>query len=127
MGEYINSLQARFDRSYTSCGVLEVHHLPKGDRRTAYSIANTLYHKANPRPVAFIVFSDIVNEKKDERTRGQALAAYIENLKCGTLLAAEPSVNPRTGNMINVWVFRPDHEKFRKWYTEETMHRLDTE
>lgn len=124
MGEYINSQQARFDRSHISCGVVEVHHLPKGEHQTAYAMANFLYHKANPRPTAFLIFSDIIGKTAETRSRGQLLAAYLKELNCGVLESSAPQTNPRSGNVITVWVFTPDHEKFRAWYTEETMHRI---
>lgn len=126
MGEYVNSRQVQFDRSKVSCGVLEAHHLPdQSPRKTLYDVANALYHKANPRPVCHVIFSDVV--KKD--SRGEALADFItENSKSvGELFTTTKRVNPRTGNIIILWVFTPDHEKFRVWYTEETMHRLGDE
>lgn len=125
MGEYTNSQQVRFDRSHISCGVVEVHHLPKGERQTCFAMANYLYHKANPRPAAFMIFSDIIGSSRDNLSRGQLLAEYIVSLKVGTLESSAPQVNPRTGNRITAWVFTPDHEKFRAWYTEETMNRID--
>lgn len=125
MGEYVNSQNARFDKSHISCGVVEIHHLPKGERKTAFQLANHLYHKAAARPAAFVIFSDLYDFK--EPTRGQALASFLERTNCGTLVATTTQLNPKTGNPIRLWTFTPDHEKFRKWYTEETMHRLSEE
>jgi hypothetical protein len=127
MGEYVRSTQARFDRSHASCAILEVHHLPdQAPRSTLYSIANALYHKANPRPGAFVLFSDVI--RKD--SRGLGLAEFIasdELKKVGSLLETTKEINPRTGNPVKVWIFTPNHDEFRRWYTEETMHRLGDE
>lgn len=125
MGEYVNSQQVQFTRSQATCGMLEAHHLPKNQtpRQMLYAFANALYHKANPRPACFVQFSDVIRK---ETSRGEDLANFIaENVKLGALLATSKQMNPRTGNVIVVWIFTPDHETFRQWYTEETMHRLE--
>ena len=128
MGEYINSRQARFDKSYVSCGVTEVHHLPDDSpMNTVFAIATHLYHRANGRPSAFVLFSDVV-DKKD--SRGQALAEAIEKLNEGTgnafgeLYTSTKAVNPRSGNTIRVWLWKVEHDAFRKWYTEEYANRI---
>lgn len=123
MGEYINSKQTRFDRSYISCGVLEAHHLPdRPPQETLFSIANQLYHKANPRPAAFVIFSDVVSGSKD--SRGTLLAELIKSANVGELHESPKAINPRTGNAIRVWVLTVDHNKFRPWYTEEFANRV---
>lgn len=123
MGEYINSKTARFDRSLVSCGVVECHHLPEGNpSKTVFAIANHLYHKANPRPAAYVIFSDTVDNK-----RGAALADFILNKMekgKGLLWSSPAQINPRTGNTITLWVWTLDHDVLRKWYAEEAMHRV---
>ena len=121
MGEYVNSKTARFDRSHISCGVVEVHHLPdENPGRTMFAICNHLYHKANPRPAAFVMFSDTTDNK-----RGKRLADFIIKFGDGDrLFTSKPKINPRTGNTIHVWVWELDHEVLRKWYAEEAMHRV---
>ena len=125
MGEYVNSKQARFDKSYVSCGVMEVHHLPdQSPSKTVFAIANALYHKANPRPAAFVLFSDVVDTRD---SRGQLLAEAITKGQWfgGELVYCKPDVNPKTGNMIQVWLWRLNHEVFRKYYTEEYANRVE--
>jgi hypothetical protein len=83
-----------------------------------------LYHKANPRPACFVSFSDVISR---DVSAGEDLANFLkanEKLGLGLLLETPKSVNPRTGNVIQVWIFCPAHDAFRAWYTEETMHRL---
>lgn len=125
MGEYTNSTQARFDKSYVSCGLTELHHLPKQSaNKTIFALANNLYNKANPRPSAYIIFSDIVSG--EEKSRGQLLAEEIKRLKiCGELLETKQEVNPRSGNTIKVWLLHLNHESFRNWYKEELANRVD--
>ena len=119
MGEYVNSNQARFDKSFISCGVLEVHHLPKQSAsKTVFSIANALFHKANPRPAAYIIFSDVVD--KNNNSRGEQVAEHIEKIKGhGVLIKTNPKINPKTGNLIKVWLWEINHEAMREWYKEE--------
>lgn len=123
MGEYVNSQNARFDRSHISCGVTEVHHLPVKISNVPFAIATHLYHKANPRPGAFIMWSDVVDD--GEKSRGQRLAEALNKLGCGIIGESPKEVNPRTGNVIRVWVFTVNHEKFRKWYQDELANRVE--
>jgi hypothetical protein len=129
MCEYTNSKQAQFTKSSVSCGLVEVHHLPDNEPgKTVFAIANYLYHKANPRPAAFILFSDVVNPTTP--SRGQRLSEFLSpgaGHGLGDLQSSGREVNPRTGNTIQVWLFTPDHDAFRRWYTDQVMHRLDTE
>ncbi len=125
MGEYINSKQAQFDKSFVSCGLTELHHLPKQSaNKTLFAIANNLYNKANPRPAAFIMFSDVLND--EEKSRGQQLATEIVKVNaCGDLIETKAEVNPKTGNTIKIWLLHVNHETFRNWYKEELANRID--
>lgn len=122
MGEYVNSQTVRFDRSQISCGVIEAHHLPERTQKVPFAIATHLYHKANPRPGSFVIFSDVVD---DEKSRGLQLADLLGKLGCGQVVTTPSRVNPRTGNTIQVFVFVVDHEKFRKWYQDELANRVE--
>lgn len=123
MGEYVNSTTARFDKSFVSCGVMECHHLPKGPQaQTVFAIANALYHKANPRPAAYVIFSDVII--RGQNSRGEQLAEALRRILCGKLVETAAEVNPRTGNTIKLWVLHLDHENFRKWYREEAAERV---
>lgn len=124
MGAFVNSNQVQFNRSNISCGVLEAHHLTAaGGRRNAYQIATALYHKANPRPASFVIFSDVISKTPG---RGQELAEFLNTIKGGgQLICSGTQVNPRTGNPIAMWILCPNHDAFRAWYTEETMHRIE--
>lgn len=118
MGEYVNSRTLRVDKSLVSCGVLEAHHIPKDVNGAVMTLATTLYHKANPRPAAFIIWSDVARIT----SRGQKLYEKIKELRVGDIYASPSAQNPRTGNMIIVYTFTPNHEKFRKWYEEAVLH-----
>lgn len=121
MGEYVHSKQVRFDKSFVSCGVMEAHHLPDvTGSKMAFAIVNALYHKANPRPAAFVIFSDTVDSG-----RGQKLVDFIKkNLTGSDLAAFGPVVNPKSGNDIVFWVWALNHDKLRKWYQDELANRV---
>lgn len=122
MGEFVNSKQVRFNQSFVSCGVLEAHHLPDASpSETVFAIANSLYHKANGRPAAFVIFSDTVDRRE---ARGVELAAKLKTLGVGQLIESSKEVNPKSGHVIRLWVFTPNHEAFRKWYGDEYVNRV---
>lgn len=124
MGEYINSRQMQFSKSYASCGVLEAHHLPKQSAsKNIFAVATALYHKANPRPAAFVLFSDVVD---GEEKRGKKMAEVLVQMFGKDCLYASPvEVNPRSGNKIQVWLWHLDHEKVRKWYQDELANTVE--
>ena len=126
MGDYVNSMQVKFDKAAISCGVLEAHHLPnQSAAKTAFSIVNNLYHKANPRPAAFVIFSDV---EDNGQSRGDKLAAFIrDQIKPKQFVSFGPCINPKTGNSIKLYVWTLDHEPLRKWYQDELANRVDTE
>lgn len=127
MGEYIHSQQVRFDTSTISCGVLNAHHLPADTTGNdmLFSVANNLLNKANPRPAAFVTFSDVTG--KQNVSRGELLAEAIDDLGNGSLFTSKKVVNPKTGNTILVWLWTVDHDSLRAWYIEEVANRIETQ
>jgi hypothetical protein len=130
MGEYIHSKQVQFSKSPVSCGILEVHHLPADTTGNdiLFSIANTLYHKANPRPAAFVLFSDV--NGKQTQSRGELLAKAINAFE-GVVISprglytSTRVINPKTGNTITTWLWTIPHEQLRDWYTDEYANRVN--
>lgn len=124
MGEYIHSQQVQFSKSAVSCGIMEVHHLP-ADTTGAdmkFSIANQLYNKANPRPAAFVLWSDVTG--KQTVSRGALLAEAIGEDN-GELYETNPIINPKTGNTIITWLWTLNHDVLREWFTEEYANRVN--
>jgi len=125
MGEYTHSKQAQFTKSAVSCAVLEMHHLPNQTaNKTVFALGTALYHKANPRPSAFVLFSDVIED--EGKSRGQLLAEEIKKLNvCGELIETKVEINPRTGNKVKVYLLHLNHESFKKWYQEELANRIE--
>lgn len=126
MGEFINSKQMQFHKSHVSCGILECHHIPSGPpNKNVFAIATALYHKANPRPAAFVIFSD---SQEGEEKRGHRLASKIKEIfGAEAVYSTKTVVNPRTGNRIVLWVWILAHEQIRKWYQDELANALSEE
>lgn len=124
MGEYVNSRQMQFNKSYVSCGVMEAHHIPnRSAMMNMFAIATALYHKANPRPAAFVLFSDVVD---GEEQRGIKLAkAVADTFGTECLHVSKIEVNPKSGNRIRVWLWHLDHEIIRKWYQDELANAVE--
>ena len=129
MGEYIHSQQVQFNQSRISCGVKEVHHLPADTtgNQMLFAVANDLYNKANGRPAAFVIWSDVID--RDLASRGERLAAFFvfDGNNFGSLTRTQDTINPKTGNIIVMWLFVIDHELFRAWYTDEFTNRVEYE
>ena len=124
MGEYVHSQQVRFDKSSISCGVLEVHHLPADTtgNQMLFAIANQLYNKANGRPAAFVIFSDVTGMQNI--SRGELLAEAIK--KTGDVLfESTRQINPKTGNTILVWLWTLNHDSLKEWYIRESAERIE--
>ena len=124
MGEYVHSQQVRFDKSSISCGVLEVHHLPADTtgNQMLFAIANQLYNKANGRPAAFVMFSDVTGMQNI--SRGELLAEAIK--KTGDVLfESTRQINPKTGNTILVWLWTLNHDSLKEWYIRESAERIE--
>ncbi len=125
MGEFIHSQQVQFSQSKVGCGVLEAHHLP-ADTTGAdmlFALVNQLYHKANGRPAAFIIFSDVMG--KQNVSRGELLAQAITDMGYGSLFTSAPTINPKTGNVIKLWQWALDHVSIKDWYLKEAVERIE--
>lgn len=123
MGEYVNSRQVQFNKSYVSCGILECHHLPKqSSQQTIFAILTSLYHKSQPRPAAWVLFSDVIPED-GTKSRGQQLSEAIAKLWPGVLVKGANKINPKTGNTIVWWMWNLEPETLRKWYQDQLANR----
>ena len=128
MGAYRESTCVQFSKSPASCSIVECHHLPNLPATTAlFQILNHMYNKANPRPGAFVMFSDVVSNGV---SRGENLAHLITSLLIesklgGVLFGTEPTINPKTGNTVVVWLWTVDHGQTRLFYQDELANRVD--
>ena len=103
-----------------SCGVMELSRIDSDHNRVLYQIASHLYHPARGQPCAFIVWSDIWGEL----TNSALLRREILDRKYGQVEVSFKAENPRTGNIIQVYVWSVDHAKLKAWYIKQRVAKL---
>lgn len=103
-----------------SCGIVQISRLSEEQDENLFVIANSFYHPSRGQPPAFAIFSNIA----DEDTGSHRLHALILHLKFGPVMVSTKALNPKTGNVIKVWVWHIDHEPFKKWYKEKKILKL---
>lgn len=121
MPHYRDKNPLSFNSSAASCGILELSDFGNHHNSTLYAIASYLYHPSRGRATAFAMWSD-VKEGNGEKF-AEFLSKRPENLaKLTTTSFAE---NPKTSNLIKVYVWEIPHEKLREWYKEEKLARYE--
>lgn len=103
-----------------SCGVLELSRISAESDEVLYAIASRLYHPARGQPAAVLVFSDVVSEETSSSTLVKAI--YENGL--GSVVTSTPTENPKTANIIVVYVWTVVHDKFKAWYSERRVDKL---
>ena len=101
-----------------SCGVMELSRYDSDVEAVCYSVGARLYHPARGEPVAYLIWSDIV-----EGT-GHILSRFIEDKQLGIVTRAIPKENPKTGNIITVWTCCIDHLVWKNWYALKRQEKF---
>ena len=108
--------------SSISCGVLELSRINEDTQRVLYQLGSRLYHPARGLPAAFFVFSDVVDGTGT--TASDKLSFFVVKNHLGSVEISQSQENPLTGNMIRVYTWAIDHEKFKVWYADERVKKL---
>lgn len=111
--------RVNISRSQISCGVMELHRIGDDTEDVLYAIASRLYHPSRGYPCAFFIFSDV-----DEESASSRLFGKVQLLKIGTITVSPRSENPQTGNVIIVYTWLIDHERFKTWYSAKRISKL---
>ncbi len=97
------------------CGVWEINNL--GQAKLPEDVLKTLGARLNNAKYPFVLFSGVVERKREDHTLtgradnyGRIFSQYIRKNKLGTVRASEKFLNPRTTNLIRVWVWEPDYK-----------------
>lgn len=102
--------------SFISCGVLEISSITDPER-AVFQLAGRLYHPSRGAPAACFMISDINEENSTSK--------FIKLMeKFAWVQKSEPVENPKTGNIIYIATGNFEHAKFKKWYSEERIRRL---
>ena len=107
-----------------SCGVLELNRISDDAYGVLYAIGSRLYHPSRGDPAAFIVFSDIDPKLVETDTTSNRLVQAIRNAGVGDVTVSIPAENPKTGNIIRVYVWCINHEKFKDWYAKKRVDKM---
>ena len=102
--------------SYMSCGVMELSRVSSDIDGVFYALASRLYHPARGEPCAFFVWSDLPQDDK--------LARAVMTSNFGAVTYTSDAENPKTGNIIKVYVWKVDHTNFKKWYQTQRVKKL---
>jgi hypothetical protein len=112
----------RISQSPMSCGIAELSGITDAsDEDVLFAIGTNLYHPARGNPVAFLLYSNTVDDK-----RWPELASTIVSLRLGDVDSTHEALNPKTGNMIYVITWLLNHEVFRSWWNKEKLARLQS-
>ena len=103
-----------------SCGVMELSRINDDVEKVLYQLASSLYHPSRGNPCAFFVWSDVV----EGDTNSQRLQIEVERKNLGGVSPSSFVENPRTGNLILIYVWTIDHARFKAWYRKERVRRI---
>ena len=103
-----------------SCGVMELSRIDDDVEKVLYQIASSLYHPSRGQPCAFFVWSDISHGT----TSSYRLRDKINKENFGSVELSENAENPRTGNIIMVYVWAVRHRRLKAWYRKERVKRM---
>ncbi len=107
--------------SAMSCGVMELSRINEDSEGVLYALGSRLYHPSRGNPCACFIFSDIVG---DGETSSIKLMREVHKQKVGRVIATTAMENPRTGNLISIYIWEINHENFKKWYSEQRVAKL---
>lgn len=110
-----------------SCGVMELSRIDDDTIGVLYALASRLYHPSRGQPCAYFVFSDIVPKFEDDiGTSSSRLIKKVREYMLGSVTQQPSAENPKTGNIITIYVWLIDHEKFKTWYSTMRKAKLST-
>lgn len=111
--------RVNISNSSISCGVMELSRIADDVADVAYSIGSRLYHPARGDPCAFLIWSDVNNDNSSKR-----LMDFIHDRKLGQCQISNFAENPKTGNIIVVYICTIDHPTWKKWYKDVRVFKL---
>ncbi len=103
-----------------SCGVMGLSRIGDEIEDVTYAIASRLYHPSRGEPCAFFIWSDLSFEK----TNSSKLAEFLRKNKFGFVMKSSDAENPRTGNIITVYIWEIDHISLKLWYKIKRQEKL---
>lgn len=109
--------------SSMSCGVKELSRIEPEYDKVIYALACDLYHPSRGSPCAFYMWSG-PPEKSNAKGLYDALWKVSSKWKTHPACASNAVENPKTSNVIQVFIWEIPHEEFKAWYIEERVKRV---
>lgn len=106
--------------SNISCGVNELSRISEETEQAIFAVANYCNHPSRGNPPAFFIASDVSNVE----TSTSRFMKIVESLNLGTVSVSEPEINPKTGNPIQIYIWKPDHKNLRDYYINTKIQKL---
>lgn len=98
-----------------SCGIRQAVGLYGHNKQNAVSIGDGIYSRESTTVGAgMVIFSDVAT--RSSVSSGADFANYLRNLHFGAVEETSVVRNPNSGNKIKMWIFIPNHRKFRAWW-----------
>lgn len=101
------------------CGIIEINGIGRGGAPNDLLIKalNTAYFTPILHKCGWVVFSQAWRGGTVSlHPYGVTFKDYLEANKLGTVIQLESTLNKNSGNMIDVFLWRVDHEALQKWY-----------
>lgn len=113
---------SRVDISHAtiSCGVRQLSRISDDTLEALFAVASSCYHPAKGTPPAFFIMSDL----SKQQTATSRFIDKVEELELGLVNCNPSQFNPSTGNLITVWVWGIDHEKFKQFYVDQRLKKI---
>lgn len=106
--------------SDSSCGIVELSRIDGDIGKVVYALASNMYHPSRGKAGAVVLFSDL----SEDTSNGSMLAKFLIENFGGSINRHETVENPKTGNIISVWLWTIPHEEFKSWYVKERVERV---
>lgn len=106
-----------------SCGVVELSRIGDDVDKVLYQLASRLYHPSRGSPCAFFVWSDVTFDGISD-SNSEKLRNAVEYERFGLIDISSRAENPRTSNIIQIYIWNIKHKRFKAWYSKERVKRI---
>lgn len=106
--------------SAVSCGALQLSRISEETEAALFAVANYCNHPSRGEPAAYFIASDVT----DVETATSRFMDHIRKLELGEVTFVGSEINPKTGNPIGLWIWKPNHSKLKDFYLETKIQKL---
>lgn len=100
-------------QSPASCGISELYGYSSDPDKVLYALASHFYHPSRGNPSAIVMWSDVAGGN------GSLLfTKIVDTFDKDSIWFTAPVENPKTGNLISLFIWIVPHQEFREWYKQ---------